>query len=236
MLPWSNLNQVSMTFDEDVNVAQDSLLVNGVNAASYGIAGFDYDYVTYTATWTLANPLPNDRVTLSLAGSVLDLVGNSIEGATTATLLVLPGDVNQSGAVDQADFRENFDRQFSSVGSAGYSVLHDTDGNGAINIQDWQNVLVAIGDTLPPPPSPPWPPAASCIAALVQSATAGLSSSATRLATLRTTAAARLSHSAIDQIVATPADSAGPKLRASRVPRPPGSVKPAALDALFTIG
>ena len=67
-LPWSNLNQVSMTFDEDVNVTANSLLVNGVNAASYGVTSVDYDYVTYTATWTLANPLPNDRVTLSLAG------------------------------------------------------------------------------------------------------------------------------------------------------------------------
>jgi hypothetical protein len=230
ILPWSNLNQVSLTFDEDVNVGQGDLLVNGVNAASYGIAGFDYDYATYTATWTLANPLPNDRITFSLAGSVLDLVGNSVEGATTATLLALPGDVNQSGAVDHADFRENLDRQFSGVGTAGYSVLHDTDGNGAINIQDWHNVLLAIGDTLPPTPSPPF-----TVSAVVVSSHHSSPLAADRPARLRATAPARLSHSAIDQIVATQVDSAGPKLRASRVPRPLNSVKPAALDLLFTI-
>ena len=150
-LPWSNLNQVSMTFDEDVNVTANSLLVNGVNAASYGVTSVDYDYVTYTATWTLANPLPNDRVTLSLATSATDLVGNSVEGTTGATLLALPGDVNQSGTVDATDFRASLDAQFRGIGGAGYSVLLDTDGNGAINIQDWQNVQVAIGDTVPAP-------------------------------------------------------------------------------------
>jgi len=231
LLPWANLNQVSMTFDEDMIVGQNGLLVNDVNAASYGIAGFDYDYGTYTATWTLAQPLPNDRVTVSLAGAATDLVGNAVEGTTSGTLLALPGDVNLSGAVDQADFRANLDRQFGGIGSAGYSVFHDTDGNGAINIQDWQNVRLAMGDTLPPTPSPASAPAAAVVSGNHSTRTAP-----DRQAPLRTHAVARLSRTAIDHIVSTSADSAPRKLRASRVSRPTGSVQPAALDVLFTIG
>jgi hypothetical protein len=234
LLPWANLNQVSMTFDEDVNVGQDGLLVNGVNAAAYGIAGFDYDYATYTATWTLAQPLPNDRVTVALAGSAADLVGNSVEGATGGTLLALPGDVNQSGAVDPADFRANLDRQFSGIGSPSYSVLHDTDGNGAINIQDWQNVRLALGETLPPSPSPASAPAAVVVTG-ARGATAGSSNRAARPATLRTSGGPRLSQPAIDEIISTPAESPARTLRASRGSRPSAAVNPAALDDLFTI-
>jgi hypothetical protein len=233
-LPWSNLNQVSMTFSEDVNVGPTSLLVNGVNAASYGVASVNYDYATYTATWTLANPLPNDRATLSLANSAADLVGNVVEGTTGATLLALPGDVNQSGVVDQADFRASLDAQFRGIGSPGYSVLLDTDGNGAINIQDWQNVQTAIGDTLPAP-SPAWVPGA----VVVQSGTSQAAvNRANVAAALRATASSRLSRLAIDQIVSTPSDNPANSvrtLRASRAPRVADEVNAAALDAMFTV-
>jgi hypothetical protein len=228
-LPWSNLNQVSMTFDEDMAVVPGSLLVNGVNATNYGVESVTYDYATFTATWTLANPLPNDRVTLSLASSAADLVGNSVEGTTNATVLALPGDVNQSGVVDQADFRASFDAQFRGIGSPGYSVLLDTDGNGAVNIQDWQNVHVAIGDTVPAPS-----PASAPSAVVVSGGTSRASDRSAGAATLRTSSAPRLSRAAIDQVITTPSDSSARTLRASRAPRTSATVNPAALDELFT--
>jgi hypothetical protein len=229
VLPWVNLNQVSMTFDEDVHVVPNSLLVSGVNAANYGVIGVDYDYATYTATWTLANPLPNDRVTLSLTDSTTDLVGNTVE-ETSATLLVLPGDINRDGATDAADFRASLDAQFRGIGSPGYSVLLDTDGNGAINIQDWQNVQVAIGDTIPSPS-----PAAAPGAVIVSGNTSRPASDRPAgAASLRTNPAARLSHPAVDRIVSTRLDSSARTLRANRRPRI-SPVNPAAIDDFLAV-
>jgi hypothetical protein len=228
-LPWSNLNQVSMTFDEDVNVTPESLLVNGVNAASYGVLDVEYDLATYTATWILASPLPADRVTLSLSSAAADLVGNTVEGATGGTVLALPGDVNQSGAVDAADFRASLDAQFRGIGSPGYSVLLDTDGNGAINIQDWQNVQVAIGDTIPSP-SPAAAPGAVVASGNTSRVASDRSSGG---GALRVSPASRLSRLAVDQVVATPSESSARTLRASRAPRTT-AVNPAVIDQLFT--
>ena len=88
-LPWSNLNQVSVRFSEHVNVAADDFVLNGVNLAQYGLSttaaqAFTYDPVTFTATWTLARFIPNDKVTVRLDAAegtgVTDGSGNRLDG------------------------------------------------------------------------------------------------------------------------------------------------------------
>jgi hypothetical protein len=120
-LPWVNVDRVTIAFNEAVMVEQGDLAVHGVNVPEYATAGFEYDAATLTATWTLASPLSADRILLSLADSVVDAVGNSLDGEwTDATgtyasgdgqaggefqyrVNVLPGDVDGSGDVRSAD-------------------------------------------------------------------------------------------------------------------------------------
>ena len=61
-LPWSNLNQIQITFNEDVNVSPASLALTGVNVANYSITGFSYNSVTHTGTWTVAGSIGTDRL------------------------------------------------------------------------------------------------------------------------------------------------------------------------------
>jgi len=148
ILPWtSGINQISIRFDEDVDVAASDLVVNGANLASYNVASVAYDYRTFTATWTLAQPIAADRVTISFAG-VEDLAGNDLLGASTATVRALAGDGDRDGDVDLADFQASRAAQFSTLGGLGYNIFLDTDMNGAINVLDWQNVFTRIGTAL----------------------------------------------------------------------------------------
>jgi spore coat protein CotH len=154
LLPWTGVNQISVQFDEDVSASANSLVVSGVNVPNYSIASFEYDYRTYTGTWTLAEAIDQDRVTINFT-SMNDLAGNDLSGMGTATVRGLGGDVDRDGDVDLADFQSNRSAQFSGIGSAAYSVYQDTDGNGAVNVLDWQNVYTRIGNSVPAPSAAP---------------------------------------------------------------------------------
>ena len=56
-LPWTNINQIRITFSEDVVVHAEDLSVSGVNTTAYAFSGFAYDSTSHTATWTLAAPV-----------------------------------------------------------------------------------------------------------------------------------------------------------------------------------
>ena len=80
-LPWVNLNQIQIVFNEDVDVTENSLVVTGLSAGQYSFAGFTYDQASHTATWTLASPIVADRIKLDLQSSgpnaVTDTSGDS---------------------------------------------------------------------------------------------------------------------------------------------------------------
>ncbi len=124
-LYFNNLNQVVVQFDEDVSVQQGDLTLTGVNVPLYGISGFSYDPLTYTAIWTTTQTIGNDKLTITLDGSsgtaVKDLAGNVLDGEWTNQVSSypsgnaadggdfsfrfneLPADANQDGAVDIFD-------------------------------------------------------------------------------------------------------------------------------------
>jgi NHL repeat len=124
-LPWTNLNQIQIAFNEDVNVQEDSLKLLGHNAAQYSFSSFSYDAATATATWTLSAPIGNDNLQIDLDGrtpdGVSDESGNLLDGewinsksvypsgngmaggSFIFAFNVLPGDVNQDGIVNGAD-------------------------------------------------------------------------------------------------------------------------------------
>src|SRR5581483_523922 len=67
-LPWTNIDKVSITFDQDVTAKQADLAVRGVNTANYPVTGYTYDAGSKTATWTLGQALRNDKVLIDLDG------------------------------------------------------------------------------------------------------------------------------------------------------------------------
>ncbi|RIK72458.1 MAG: hypothetical protein DCC68_26405 [Planctomycetota bacterium] len=149
VLPWSNLNQIRVRFDSDVIVGADDLTVGGVNVASYGIVGFDYDYATLTATWTLAEPIAFDRATVALAPTVTDLAYNSIAGPLSSVVRVATGDVTGDGTIDLADRTSGLAAQFTSIGHANYLASRDLTGDGVINLSDLVILQQRFGETLP---------------------------------------------------------------------------------------
>jgi hypothetical protein len=66
-LAFSNINQISISFSKDVNVASGNLTLNGIGGA-YAIQSFSYNVTNYTATWTFTNVIGTDNLHLTLAG------------------------------------------------------------------------------------------------------------------------------------------------------------------------
>jgi uncharacterized repeat protein (TIGR03803 family) len=166
-LPWDNLNQINITFSENVTVAEGSLQLFGVNVPTYSFSGFSYSSSTDTATWTLSSAITADKLAIDLSGSVENSLGMELNGAWTdgtstypsgngtagtAFLFdfnVLPGDVNQSGAVNILDAAATLNLAGTSTSTSGYSIFMDVTGSGAINILDAAQVLNLAGTSLP---------------------------------------------------------------------------------------
>jgi len=165
-LSWTNLNQIRIVFSKDVSVQKSSLVVTGVNVASYGIAGFSYSALTHTATWTLAAPLGDDRINVKLLSSgpsaVTDGNANALDGEWTNQLSaypsgngtpggdfqfsfnVLPASVNQDAIVNGQDIA-----MVASNWLRTDIVEGDANGDGIINGQDIAAIASLWLHTLP---------------------------------------------------------------------------------------
>jgi len=168
-LPWSNVNQITIAFSGPVNVQQGSLSVVGVGG-QYAFSGFSYDPLNYTATWILAVPIGQDRITLTLkssaASAVKDPAGLGLDGEWTDGVShyasgngvaggdfvfgfnVLPADANQDGIVNGQDFALVASNWLSP------QIAGDANADGIINGQDfaaiasnWLATLPASGDS-----------------------------------------------------------------------------------------
>jgi hypothetical protein len=77
-LPWSNLNQISITFDQPVSLEPTDLTITGLATPSYATKDFTYDRDTLTATWTLAaHTFSRDTITLNLDANGLQPIVDS---------------------------------------------------------------------------------------------------------------------------------------------------------------
>ena len=160
-MPWGNIDQVHIVFDRDVAIAANQLEILGVNVSSYPFT-LSYDSTTFTATMTLSTPFAADKLLVKLDDSISDAtLGNLLDGewdnpndtsdpassafpsgdGTTGgdfefRIDVLPGDVNQSGAVSSNDGFAALKRQFLDVASSDYLMTADIDGSGKIQSND----------------------------------------------------------------------------------------------------
>ncbi|NLE38581.1 MAG: hypothetical protein GX621_11200 [Pirellulaceae bacterium] len=170
-LPWDNLDQIRITFSENVDVQMGDLSVSGVNQTAYAFSDFSYDPNTYTAVWTLVTPFAKDKLLLDLDGDgidpVQDSVGNVLDGEWTDgsstynsgngtaggdfefRFNVLPGDASQNGAVNYSDSYAVLMARGKEAGMTGYSIFHDIDGDGVVTTDDWYGVYFSMGHALP---------------------------------------------------------------------------------------
>jgi hypothetical protein len=136
--PWQ-VNKIAITFDHDPAVDIADLTATGVNVASYAFTTFSYDRATHTAVWTLATPISNDRITLTLDGDDAANDGNAgvfmgggylIGGDNMYALDVLFGDVDGDRRVNLVDALLQRGRNGTR------DIWADIDGSGTVNLID----------------------------------------------------------------------------------------------------
>jgi hypothetical protein len=161
-LTWSNIDQISIRFSEDVYIDVADLSLSGVNTIAYQFDDFHYDPIDHVATWSLATPLDNDRFQIDIdtngADAVRDLEGNlldgewinkvsTISGNGTAggdfhfTFHVLPTDIDNNGRITSTDYALIYQLNGKSLADSTYKAARDIDGNGVIDSHDWQEAI-----------------------------------------------------------------------------------------------
>jgi hypothetical protein len=171
-LPWNNIDQIKITFSEDVVIAAADLSVSGANTTAYAFSAFTYNSNSHTATWTLAAPIAKDKVMFDLDANGMAPVksaatGGVLDGAWTNCqstypsgngqggtdfefrVNVLPGDADGNNSVTSLDALAVSRQVGKNAGDSGYSIRYDIDGSGGITSADVNAVQVKLGSVLP---------------------------------------------------------------------------------------
>jgi len=169
-LPWSDINQVTVRFSKDVKLQSSDLHVAGVNVNEYPVHDVTYDPSSFTATWTLSQPVNNDKLLIHVRSRVTDTDGNVLDGewadgadrypsgnGTADGVLqfrvnVLPGDTDQSGgAVNAADVAQVRTRAREALDRS-YTPFRDVDGSCSVDAGDVAIVRSRLRTQLPGAP------------------------------------------------------------------------------------
>jgi hypothetical protein len=174
VVPWSDVNQVSVRFTEPVVAAADDLSPAGLGLSDGRVTAYDYDEATHTATWTLDRPLAGGRLTVALdagEGGVKDATDLRLDGEWDDAdswvsgdgaaggdfrfrINVLPGDTTRDGrvnALDLADVKRRLGRRPGDgvTGGAAYSVFADVTADGVISALDLAAARQHLGGSIP---------------------------------------------------------------------------------------
>jgi hypothetical protein len=169
-LPWKNIDQIILRFDQDVYIDQADLSLSGINTVSYAFSKFHYDPIAHVAVWTLAAQLNKDRLQIDLdtngTDPVRDLQGNILDGEWTNKIStvsgngtaggdfqfqfnVLPADVDNTGRITATDYSLINNLVGKVLGTAGYVIGRDLDGNGTIDLDDCLEAVLRINEQRP---------------------------------------------------------------------------------------
>ncbi len=123
-LTWDAIDRIYVVFDRDVagTFTSDNVALVGTNTADYGaVMQVEYGQAgPWIGTLTLASPLQNDALVLSLSEAIRDTLGHALNGEWTDGVSTQSGDENPGG---QFNFRIN-------------SLPGDADQSGGVNIND----------------------------------------------------------------------------------------------------
>ena len=136
-LPWLGINTLSITLSQAEALSPSDVTVAGINIANYGPVTISGSGTNYTLT--LAQPInAADRVTVT--------IGNAGIATFTRRLDVMPGDVNDDGAVNALDTTV----EHNAVLAGTYLLLDDIDGDGTVSLTDYNLVRRYVNTKLPP--------------------------------------------------------------------------------------
>jgi hypothetical protein len=175
-VPWVNVNQVVVQFDQPVRVQASDLSIHGVRSSFSATAIEPLPQLGHAYLFTLDatlgdGDLGGDRLVIDVNGERPDgvtavsgglLLDGDNDGAPGGSMRarfdVSPGDTDRGGAVLANDFSDVKRKFFSTTanrrsGPAAYSVFHDVDGSGAILADDFSEVKKRFFQSLPPSPS-----------------------------------------------------------------------------------
>jgi len=168
-IPWSGVDRIIVHFSEHVDIESGDLRVFGVNVPLYEFADFQYDDVSFTATWTLADSPRADKLLLDLSDRVHDNGDNPIDGNWQdgvsvfpsgngiietgddfrIRINVLPGDASANGVVDRGDLVDVIHALGSSTARGPYDPRLDLNTDGRVDVSDLRVVLLRHGSTSP---------------------------------------------------------------------------------------
>jgi RTX calcium-binding nonapeptide repeat (4 copies)/Dockerin type I domain len=176
-LPWTNLNEISVQFNQPVTVdtaLADAELIGAAGEPappSLSSASFSFNTTTNTATWLLPSGtfLTDDKYILYIpsAAVVSTPSGQPLDGefANNSTTLpsgngtlggdfafdfnVLIGDIDRNGLVNANDNAAVRLKLGDATTSVNYVAFDDVDGSGLINASDYNKVKSLLGGVLP---------------------------------------------------------------------------------------
>lgn len=140
----STIKTISAEFSEGVTITADALSITGQSHGFIDLAGavFDYDSLTYKATWTIPQSLPDDQYTATLdASKITDSAAKNLDGNgdgiggdnTTFEFHRLFGDTTGNAVVDTSDLAILTSRWLDTPAGTGL----DTDDNNFISFSDF---------------------------------------------------------------------------------------------------
>ncbi len=134
-LPWSGIDQITLTFSRNVVLSPGDVKVTGIKVANYGPVTITGSGTQYTIT--LGVPITKaDRVTIA--------IGNTLIAPFTRRLDVLPGDLNDDGTVNTVDLRAAFNLYLLGT----YLGVADVNGDGVVDSKDVELVREGVGTHL----------------------------------------------------------------------------------------
>ncbi len=147
-LPFTTIKAIDILFSDDVAVNMGQLSLTGANGKSYGFAGLRYSPKTDDATWTLPSALGVDRLMMALDGETFAADPTIVVNPFATKFAVLPGDFNGDGVVNSQDM-VGVRNQMQGVGDPSMIGWADLDGNGVVDLNDYNAVRQNIGKRLP---------------------------------------------------------------------------------------
>ena len=138
-IPWLGINQLPITVSQAYSLTAADVFISSAIGVNYGPVTVSGSGTNYTIT--LAQPInAADLVTL-----IVDNPGISI---FNRRLDVLPGDFNDDGVVNSQDLA-GIRNEWLGVGGAKPTIFGDINGDGLVNVLDYNAERLLIGTSLP---------------------------------------------------------------------------------------
>ncbi len=169
-LPWRNIDQILIQFDEDVGASFDisDVAIVGVQVPNYsGLISVEYDRIRFIASLKIASPFGVDKLQVVISDTVTDADGNRLDGEWVNNgsqqrsgdgnpggifsyrINVLPGDISGDGVVLGNDITLSVLARNKSVVNPDFNPLTDLDGSGTSTQQELEFVVSQRSKSLP---------------------------------------------------------------------------------------